>query len=266
MDLKLGKLPKRTDKRTLQFAQYLKANLSTPPPVIDYSDQITQWGMMLNDTLGDCTIAAASHAIEEWSQGKTIIADEIIKAFYFSITGGQDSGCVELDVLNAWHNKGLGGDNLGAYAEVNITSQYQLKQAIYMFNGLYIGVNLPQSAMDQFNSDQPWTVSGDNTILGGHALLIVGYDSQYVSIITWGQLIKADWNWLMTYMDEAYVLISKDYFSGDKTAEGFDLVTLDQDAIAISDGTYNIDPPTPPAPPQPKRLTWWQRFCKWLFK
>jgi hypothetical protein len=262
---KLGRLAKKTDERTLQFAKYLKTDLPTAPANVDYSANIADWGMMFNDQYGDCTIAAIGHLIEAWTKGQTIIPDKDILNFYFAITGGQDTGCNELDVLNAWANAGLDSDKIGAFAQVTPTNLDEVKQGIYLFNGLYIGVNLPQSAEDQFQAGENWTVSGDNTIIGGHAVILVGYDTDYVYLVTWGQLVKATWDWFTTYTEESYVLIDNDYFTGAKTAEGFDLDTLIGDLVAISDGTYNVAPVTPPTPPvTPTHLSIWQDIEKWF--
>jgi hypothetical protein len=238
--LKLGKLPKKEDKRNLKFAKYLTRPLPTIPIKVDYTAGITAWGMMLNDQLGDCTIAGEGHFIEAWTKGKTIIPDSVIKSVYSRNsgynpqTGQNDNGCVELDVLNDWRKNGVGDDKIGAFTEVNIKKEAEIKAAIYLFNGLYIGVALPKSAEDQFNAGKPWTVVKGSQILGGHCVVLIGYDEQYYYTITWGSIVKIEKSWLKKYMDEAYAIISNDYFIGDKTAEGYDLETLNTDLQLIS--------------------------------
>ena len=65
--MKLGRKAIKTDSRTLAFGDYLTPGLPPPPPSADWTKGITSWGMMLNDTLGDCTIAGAAHAIQVWT-------------------------------------------------------------------------------------------------------------------------------------------------------------------------------------------------------
>ena len=68
--MKLGKQSPRHDPRTLQFATYVQPEppCRLPPPSVDYSTAVTgPWGMMHNDTIGDCTCAAAGHLIMEWT-------------------------------------------------------------------------------------------------------------------------------------------------------------------------------------------------------
>ena len=237
---KLGKHPKKQDSRNLQFSKYIKTTVLPPvPAVVDYSDKITQWGMMLNDRIGDCTIAAAGHLIEEWTDGKTIVPDSTITSVYSFIsgydpvTGKNDNGCAELDVLNYWHNNGINNDKIGAFTEVDIKKPVDIKTALYLFNGLYIGVNLPESAQNEFQENLPWTVVQGSPIEGGHAIILTGFDSKYFHAVTWGALVSIEPAWLSKYMDEAYAIISNDYFSGAKTLEGFDIASLMSDLNLI---------------------------------
>ena len=61
--MKLGRKAIKTDSRTLAFGDYLTPALPPPPKTADWTKGIASWGMMLNDTLGDCTIAALAHSI-----------------------------------------------------------------------------------------------------------------------------------------------------------------------------------------------------------
>jgi hypothetical protein len=228
MELKLGKLPKRNDPRTLMFARYLNvANLPIIPKSVDYSAGITDWGMMLNDKIGDCAIAGPGHLIEAWTVGAKIIPDsEILKTYsaisgYDPLTGRNDSGCVLLDVLNFWRNKGIMDDKIGAFAEVDIKDENDIKAAIYLFNGLNIGVAIPESAEQQFSKGQPWKVVKNSNIVGGHCIILVGFDSKYYYAVTWGKVVKIEKAWLKKYMDEAWAIISQDYIFNGKTKQGF---------------------------------------------
>jgi hypothetical protein len=53
--MRLGKKPARHDKRTLKLSDYLDPNL-TAPDTSDWASKMTNIGMMLNDTLGDCVL------------------------------------------------------------------------------------------------------------------------------------------------------------------------------------------------------------------
>jgi hypothetical protein len=109
--------------------------------------------------------------------------------------------------------------------------------SVYMFEGCYIGVQLPKSAQAQTQNQQPWSVppggpKGDGApgSWGGHAIPVVAYDSRGVTVVTWGALQIMTWSFWETYCDEAYAILSTDYIDGKKKApQGFSLQQLQAD-------------------------------------
>src|SRR5208282_4463950 len=66
---KLGRLARTHDKR-IPMLHTLMAGMAPQPvkPEVDYTKGMpANLGMMLNDTLGDCTCAAVYHALQVWS-------------------------------------------------------------------------------------------------------------------------------------------------------------------------------------------------------
>src|SRR5271156_345799 len=66
---KLGRLARAHDKR-IPMLHTLTAGMALQPvkPAVDYTHGMpANLGMMLNDTLGDCTCAAYYHAVQVWS-------------------------------------------------------------------------------------------------------------------------------------------------------------------------------------------------------
>ena len=139
--LSLGKRPRRHDVRTLKLARYFTPALSAPPSRIDWTGGLSDWGMMLNDRLGCCTIAAVGHAVQTWrlnawgAPGATAsptprsplaIPDSSILQYYESWDGydpaqpASDQGGVELDVLNHWRQQGFSGHALEAFTAINL--------------------------------------------------------------------------------------------------------------------------------------------------
>ena len=112
----------------------------------------------------------------------------------------------------------------------------QLKQAVYYFGAVYIGVELPKTAEDQ----EIWDVvslDGDGApgSWGGHAVPIVAYDEQYFYVISWGTLMKVTPPFLAEYMSEGYPLLSKDILGPNgKSPQGFDLVALTNDLDEVT--------------------------------
>lgn len=157
---KLGKLPPRRDPRTLKFAKYLRKGSVLPPApaAVDWTATISSWPMMANDTLGDCTCAAAGHMIECWTanvgdaftpSNAQIVAAYSATSGYVVGDSATDTGAIELDVLNYWRQHGIAGHKIHAYAAFDPRDAECARQAIALFGGAYIGLALPLSAQQQ---------------------------------------------------------------------------------------------------------------------
>ena len=245
--IKLGKSAARHDPRTLLLASYVTPSLPSPPAAFDLTQKVTAWGMMDNDQIGDCTCAAAGHLIMEWTAnaGKKMVTptDKQIVAAYSAVTGynpttgANDDGAVEIDVLNYWRQSGIAGHKIGAYMALEPKNHAHIMDSVYIFEGCYIGVELPKSAQAQTQNHQPWSVppggptgDGQPGSWGGHAIPVVAYDAHGVTVVTWGSLQRMTWSFWEAYCDEAYAILSKDYLNGKKQApQGFSLAQLQAD-------------------------------------
>jgi len=245
--LKLGKQVARHDPRTLLLASYVTHALPTPPPAFDLTTKVKAWGMMENDQIGDCTCAAAGHLLMEWTAnaGKKMFTptDKQVVAAYSAITGynpttgANDNGAVEIDVLNYWRQTGIAGHKIGAYVALEPSNHNHIMDSVFIFEGCYIGLQLPISAQAQTQNHQVWSVppggpSGDGKpgSWGGHAVPVVAYDSRGVTVVTWGDLQRMTWSFWETYCEEAYAILSNDYLTNKKTSpQGFKLDQLQAD-------------------------------------
>lgn len=242
MNLKLGKHPKRNDPRTLKLAKYL-TQLPPIPAAINWSNKVPVWGLLKNDELGDCTCAAVGHMEMLWTSQagiEYVPSDADIVSAYSAIAGYQpgnpdtDQGANMIDVLNFWRNAGISGRRIQAYVEASPSSVEQVSAAIYLFGGLYVGVRLPQSAMDQTNLSQCWDGITDTNILGGHAINLIAYDQYTLACVTWGRVQLMTWSWFQHYADEAYAVLSPDWLSASGfTTSGFNIQQLSQDLKAL---------------------------------
>jgi len=245
--LKLGKQLARHDPRTLLLASYVTPALPAPPVQLDLTPKINSWGMMENDQLGDCTCAAAGHLIMEWTtnSGKKMVTptDKQIVAAYSAITGynpatgANDNGAVEIDVLNYWRQSGIAAHKIGAYVALEPSNHIHIMDSVYIFEGCYIGLQLPVSAQAQVKNHQPWSVppggpTGDGKpgSWGGHAVPVVAYDARGVTVVTWGALQTMTWSFWEAYCDEAYAIISTDYLNDkQESPAGFNMQQLQAD-------------------------------------
>jgi hypothetical protein len=241
----LGKLPVRTDVRTLSLGRYVDPQvLPTPPPKFTESASVGSWPMYANDRIGDCTTAAAGHMIEAWTaaaRGEAVVIPEqaVLDAFEHvklvdPLTG--EEGAVELDVLRYWRNEGIGGHTIGAYARVSVHNERLVETGTWLFGGLYIGVQLPVTAQSQEIWDWTGSLSGDARpgSWGGHAVDVVGYDAQGLTFVTWGDLKQMTWAFWDRYCDEAYCILSEDFLAEGKAPNGFDLPALKADLALVT--------------------------------
>ncbi len=269
---RLGKKPPRIDSRTLQLANYLRsrdaavlprqgtalaaeserARVLAPAPApasVDWTAKISSWPMMANDTLADCTCAAAGHMIECWTANLgdafTPSSAQIVAAY--SATSGYvpsdpttDAGAVELDVLNYWRQQGIAGHKIDAYAAFDPHNAEFARQAIALFGGAYIGLALPLSAQQQTVWDMPllWSRLRNQDApgsWGGHAVPVLAYDSSGLTCITWGAKKRMTWEFFAQYCDEAYAPLSRDWLNAQGTdPSGFDLAQLATDLASIT--------------------------------
>jgi hypothetical protein len=241
--MKLGRKAVKTDSRTLRLARYLTPDLPAPPPAVDWTKGISDWGMMLNNSLGDCTCAACGHAVQVWSANAyheiTPPDSAVLKAYqdwcgYNPNCPSSDAGGVELDVLTDWKNSSLDSHILLAFASVNHALTTEVQQAIALFGGVYIGVSLPLTAQSQ----DVWDVvsAGDNAVpgsWGGHAVYVCGYDQDSFTCITWGQTKKMTLAFWQAYVDESYALLGLDWINAKSSPSGLNINQLQNDLAAI---------------------------------
>jgi hypothetical protein len=169
--------------------------------------------------------------------------DQQIVAAYSAITGynpvsgANDNGANELDVLNYWRQTGIAGHKIGAYVALEPANHNHIMDSVYIFEGCYIGVQLPISAQAQTQNHQPWSVppggatgEGKPGSWGGHAIPVVAYDTRGVTVVTWGALQVMTWSFWDAYCDEGYAIISSDYLNGNEQApQGFSMQQLQAD-------------------------------------
>jgi len=195
--MKLGKLLPVHDPRTLLLANYLTPALPPAPAQHYYATNIgaTAWGMMANDKIGDCTCAAAGHLIMEWTDDNNALFtppdQDIINAYaaitgYNPVTGANDNGANETDVLNYWRKTGIASHQIMAYAALEPQNHNHIMQSVFLFGGCYIGLSLPVTAQTQ----TVWSVppggakgKGAAGSWGGHAVPVIGYDSHGLTVI-----------------------------------------------------------------------------------
>jgi hypothetical protein len=242
---RFGKLPPKVDYRTLRFKNYLTSAIAPPPsaynvlttsvyPKLKTTDPTTLFPMDGNDTLGDCTIAALAHAdtVFHGILGTNgIMAKQSVVKLYMHLTGGVDSGLNELDVLNYWRQNSASGDRIVNYVSIDPRNHTHVQQAIQLFGGVYLGFQVQQNCVQEFDAHQAWTPG--RLTSDGHAVYAVAYDQTYVTVLTWGNTQQATWAWWDDCVDEAYAILPPEA-QEPGFAPGFNFAQLQSDLADVA--------------------------------
>lgn len=235
---KLGKLaPVRpVGLRTLR--DYALAPMPAPPGGV--LPPPAAWQMFGNDAVGDCTIAGAANLLIAANAlvgtSDVIPADAQAVAQYEAITGGSDTGLIEADVLLRWYTAGLfpSSNRIGGYAPVSASNLADVQSAIAYYGAAYVGVQLPEAALEQSRAGQPWTPVSGSPIEGGHCFILVGYDPASFTAVTWGGLQALSLDWWREYSDEAWAVIPS-AFMEQNTGPRLDMDSLRADLHSLTE-------------------------------
>jgi hypothetical protein len=245
---RLGRLPRSFDPRIPHMSALTAGmTLTPPPPSVDYTKVMpANLGMMRNDTLGDCTCAAVYHALQVWTANANppIVTepDADVVDLYEQACGynpsqpGEGPGGNEQHVLKYLIRTGapIGPAaqqrmKIAAFVEVGPRIIDDVKRAISNCGVAYIGFNVPQFLMPQ-GAPTPavWDVQPgqDDTSIGGHAVVLAGYDANGARVISWGQYYTMTWAFFSKFVDEVYALACSEWI--DKTGKSPAGMTIDE--------------------------------------
>jgi len=251
---RLGRLKRTYDARIPHMSALLAGRTVPPvPPEHDWTSGMPKnLGMMLNDTLGDCTCAAFYHALQVWTYNTGTIETEpdndVLKLYelacgYKPSAGGEGPGGNEQHVLTyilksgaPTGPEGQTRHKIAAFVEVDPRNTDDVKRSIYNCGVNYIGFNVPQYIVPP-NGEPPsvWDVENTNTkIVGGHAVVLAGYDANGAHLISWGQLYTMTWAFFAKYVDESYAIADASWITKKGTSPaGLTLAELEQQMKAL---------------------------------
>ena len=253
--LKLGKAPATIDTRDLLFAKYRVAAQLPKGPVRFGHEKLFPcdgWGMLGNDTAGDCVIAGGMHETMLWSKlGKKTITFDATCAFrdYSAITGyhckdpSTDNGTNVRDALKYRQKIGLRDvvgerHKIAAYVALEPGNLKELREAVWLFGAVGIGIRVTQKAMDQFYAGTYWKASAGKS-LGGHYIPVVCRritqmtPATLLGAVTWGKLHYMTEAFYSKYCDEAWAILSTEMLVDGRTDEGFDFAQLKTDLAVL---------------------------------
>lgn len=248
----LGRVRSRDDRRTLRLARYLPSrrdgrDYPAPAPDRNWASPSDRWLWRLNDRLGCCTITALAHLADLHAyrhREPLTITDRDVEEGYRAISGydgtpATDRGAQMLSALIYARTIGIGPWKLGAFVRVDLDDAIEVRAAVSLFGGLYVGADLPrriteQGARWELTPFHERTEVDEPRSLGGHAFAITGYDRTHLDALPWVTPTTISNPWVSLYADEAYALVAESWVSGERPApNGFDIVQLRRDLEAI---------------------------------
>lgn len=238
---KLGRTPRTYNPRIPHMGALLAGKVvPSPPPTANWTKGMpSKLGMMLNDSLGDCTCAAFYHALQVWSfnaTGKVATQPDgdveklyVLACGYKPRAGGEGPGGNEQKVLTYLFksgaptgSKGQARHKITAFVEVDPRNVDDVKRTIVDCGVAYIGFNVPQNIMPE-GAPPPavWQVApGTPPIVGGHAVVLAGYDAAGARVISWGEYYTMTWDFFAKYVDEVYAIADSTWFTAKETTPG----------------------------------------------
>lgn len=184
----------------------------------------TDFGMMENDTLSDCTAAAYYHALQIWSFNTTgkeaTVPDSTVQSLYSATTGYDpsdpttDQGAGEQDVLVYLYNSNA----IDAFVEVDPRNMDDIKRTINDCGVAYIGLYLPNDfSYEKIPYIWDYTTPRSED---GHAVVLVGYNLDGFFFISWGKKYFMTNNFFADYCEEAYAIADSAWINSKGTTPG----------------------------------------------
>jgi len=231
-----------------EFSSYFDGGLGTPPAYAHWGARVrAPWQMDGNGPdpevtiapagwggAGDCVKCGEAHALVTANYdaaGHTDpppSANAVVEAYcaaqgctpeqLFSDPTTYDNGEDISTSLTSWAQGEIYGVKLPFTAPVASNQKADLQNGIALGGGLLVGIQLPQSAEDQFPNE--WTWEPSSPILGGHCVWLTGYTDTYVALVTWGQLIQCTWDFLSNTIDEAHAVVMPQAIAAGKGPTG----------------------------------------------
>ena len=248
---KLGKHLATYSPFTLKLKTYLLPSTLPPlPKAADWTAPVpaASVGLLLNgpnlyapakapNGVGCCVVAAMLNKRQNDSaaSGNIKIATDadclgiyMAKGGYVPGDDSTDRGLNLLDFMTTWRDVGYtladgSISKIGGFVSISLDDPDERKMALHLSGSVISGVMLPESAEDQFQAGEPYTVVKGSPIAGGHCILHVAYDEND-QLENWQRLKQpATPAWTAKYLDECYgVFDTDDWVKNNNCPSGID--------------------------------------------
>lgn len=219
------------------------AALPKPPPSFGHYRGLGALGMLGNDKTSDCVFAMAAHRSMYWlaPQGArpTFTAASVIQS-YGEMTGYRwwkpfsDQGTDMTKFPEWWMKHGIldaagNRHRCDAFVTLELGNWDQFVLAMWLFDGVDIGVALPADAERLFQQGRPWTGIYHGPQGDGHGIAGYGINSAGMLVAaTWGDLQAIDrlwWHEYVVWLDCTFSMEALD--AKGLSPEGFDRAGLE---------------------------------------
>lgn len=254
---KLGRTARKYNPSVPHFSTMVKKlswQWPAMPAILDTAQSFPvdyDYGMLGNDTHGDCTCATVYHCNQVWDKDaqNSILnvsnntALQLYREMGWDGTEATDTGCNEQDVLTYLIKAGAPLDNgtrkkISAFFEVDVRNMDDIKRVIYECGTCYIGMQMP-AEIAQAGYPEVWDITSSPHFEGGHAFNLVGYDATGFIFITYGKKYKMTYKFWQATADEAYAIISPDWVEQTgKTPFGLTASDLTEQMAALKTASY----------------------------
>jgi hypothetical protein len=258
MPYKYGRRPPK-NAPALRLASFLSSAVPAHPRSEDYLAKLTGWQMLGNDVAGDCNAVT-------WANMRRLVTAALSTEYYptqaqvwqFYQTqnpgfdpngtsstngpGSQDDQGMDVQTgLEYLHTTG-GPDGVKAvaFAKVDHTNPDEVRAALAIFGGLWLGVMVLDANQQQFAKGHAWTDVAGSPIDGGHAILGGGYTTADVKFITWAketEFAKSFWNGVVQgqpLVQETWVVIWPEHLGSAAFQQGVNQAALAADYQALT--------------------------------
>ena len=241
-DFKLGCLPGVIPVGLKDLTYYAAGPLPRPPAQVNIP-AVAAWGMDMNDTLGDCGVAGINHgfmaAAADTAEKESFPTDQQVGEYYMTYTDNQDVGVVLSAFLAYVKQKGFYGHTVSAYAPVATQDLPTLMFAVNAYDFAYTGISVSQGMMTKVQETAPpwnWTTSDvmSGSVIGGHCIPIIAYDSTYLYAVTWGSTIAISYRAWAFMAQESWAVISGELAADNSDGHGINLAALQADLSRLS--------------------------------
>jgi hypothetical protein len=265
MALMYGRRPPK-NAPALRFASFLRGEVPDHPASEDYLAKLPGWQMLGNDQVGDCnavTWANLRRLVTASLATECYPTQEQVWTFYQTQNPGFDPAGTKdtngpgsnddqgMDIqtgLEYLHGTG-GPDGVKAvaFAKVDHTNMAEVKAALAIFGGLWLGIQVLDANQDQFKEGKAWTDVAGSKIDGGHAILGGGYATD-IKFITWAketQFAQSFWTGVVDgnpLVEEAWVVIWPEHLGTKSFEDGVNQTELAADYQALTGSALVLQP------------------------